>query len=125
MRSVVLIIGVFALLNVFSQAKIEALEIVYDFDTVANGGAVVHNFKFVNIGNKPLVISRANTTCGCDVTSWSREPISPGDTTIINYKYDSKRVGPIKKSFTITSNAINYPRLTVRTKGYVLPRKTY
>ena len=87
------------MLSVFSQAKIEALEMVYDFDTVANGGAVVHDFKFVNTGNEPLLIGRAYTGCGCDVTTYPREPIFPGDTATVIYKYDSKRVGPIKKHF--------------------------
>lgn len=113
----------FVVSSLFSQAKIEALEMVYDFDTVANGGAVIHDFKFVNIGDQPLIIETAYTSCGCDVTRWPKRPISPGDTATINYKYDSKRVGPINKLFTIRSNAVNLPRLMIRNKGFVLPRK--
>lgn len=123
MRSTFLIIGVFALFSVFSQAKIEALEMVYDFDTVANGATVNHDFKFVNTGNEPLIIVRAHTSCGCDGTNYPREPISPGDTATINYKYDSKREGPINKHFYVKSNAANFPTLIIRNKGYVLARK--
>lgn len=95
---------------------------VYNFDTVANGAAVVHDFKFINIGDEPLIISRAYTGCGCDAVNYPREPIFTGDTATVIYKYDSKREGPINKHFTVISNAVNFPRLVVRNKGYVLPR---
>lgn len=109
--------------NIFSQAQIEPLESIHDFDTIQQYGKVTHDFKFVNTGNEPLIISRANTSCGCDVSNWSKDPILPGDTATINYKYDSKRIGPINKSMTVTTNAINNPTLVVRTKGYILPKK--
>jgi len=35
--------------------------------------------------------------------------------------YDSKREGPINKSITINSNAVNEPYLVVRIKGNVQP----
>ena len=109
--------------SLYGQAKIEALETLHNFDTFRQNDPVTHNFKFVNTGNEPLIITKANTSCGCDVSSWSKEPILPGDTAIINYKYDSKRIGPINKSMTVTTNAINNPTLVVRTKGLILPSK--
>jgi len=109
--------------SLYGQAKIEALETIHNFDTLRQNDPVTHNFKFVNTGNEPLIITKANTSCGCDVSSWPKEPILPGDTAIINYKYDSKRIGPINKSMTVTTNAINNPSLVVRTKGLILPSK--
>ena len=35
----------------------------------------------------------------------------PGATSSISVKYDTKRIGPINKSVTITSNATNEPTI--------------
>ena len=43
----------------------------------------------------------------------------PGATSIINVRYDTKRIGPINKSVTITSNASNEPTKVIRIKGKV------
>jgi hypothetical protein len=47
------------------------------------------------------------------------EPVSPGQKTTITVKYDTKRVGAINKSVTITSNATNAPEKIVRIKGTI------
>lgn len=38
----------------------------------------------------------------------------------MSVRYDTKRVGPINKSVTITSNATNTPTKVVRIKGKVI-----
>lgn len=43
----------------------------------------------------------------------------PGATSVINVRYDTKRIGPINKSVTITSNANNEPTKVIRIKGKV------
>ena len=43
----------------------------------------------------------------------------PGATSVINVRYDTKRIGPINKSVTITSNASNEPTKVIRIKGKV------
>jgi hypothetical protein len=43
----------------------------------------------------------------------------PGGKTTITVKYDTKRVGPINKNVTITSNAANMPEKIIRIKGTV------
>jgi hypothetical protein len=43
----------------------------------------------------------------------------PGATSVINVRYDTKRIGPINKSVTITSNATNEPTKVIRIKGKV------
>ncbi len=122
MKILTTITATFLFSNIFCQAKIEALEKVHHFDTLLQGAPVTHDFKFINTGNEPLIITTAKTSCGCDVANWPKEPIQPGDTASINYKYDSKRLGPINKSMTINSNAVNSPSLVVRTKGLILKK---
>ena len=43
----------------------------------------------------------------------------PGATSVISVRYDTKRIGPINKSVTITSNATNEPTKVIRIKGKV------
>ena len=76
-------------------------------------------FKFTNTGTEPLIISNAKGSCGCTVPSWPKTPIKPGESAAIKVKYDSKRIGPINKSVTISSNASNEPTKVIRIKGMI------
>jgi len=67
-----------------------------------------------------LIISRAKGSCGCTVPEWPKEPIMPGESSVMTVRYDTKRVGAINKSVTITSNAVTNPTTVVRIKGKVL-----
>ena len=76
-------------------------------------------FKFINTGKEPLIISKAKGSCGCTVPQWPKEPILPGEHGIIKVNYDEKRVGSFNKSITITSNAKNSPQI-IKIKGKIL-----
>ena len=103
----------------YAQAEIEFEEEVHDFGQMKQHGDASTEFKFTNTGSEPLIISNAKGSCGCTVPTWPREPIAPGETATIKVKYDSKRVGPINKSVTITSNAENAPTKVIRIKGNI------
>jgi hypothetical protein len=60
-----------------------------NFGTVKAGTQVEFDFKFKNTGKVPLTISDCNTSCGCDVASYPKEPIPPGKSGIIHYKLDT------------------------------------
>lgn len=92
---------------------------VHDFGTLKQHGDASTEFKFTNTGNQPLIISNARGSCGCTVPSWPKEPIAPGETGVIKVKYDSKRLGMINKSVTISSNATNQPTKVIRIKGKI------
>jgi len=93
---------------------------VHDYGTIEQHGNGVCEFTVSNTGNEPLIISKAKGSCGCTVPSYEKEPIMPGGTSTIKVKYDTKRVGPINKSVTITSNASNAPTKVLRIKGTVV-----
>lgn len=59
---------------------------------------------FTNTGNQPLVINNARGSCGCTVPNWPKEPIMPGQSSQIEIRYDTKRVGPINKTVKIKTN---------------------
>jgi uncharacterized protein (DUF58 family) len=104
-----------------SGAKIEFSKETHDYGNVKYGANGTCTFEFKNTGNAPLIISKATGSCGCTVPSWPKEPIAPGAKADITVKYDTKRPGPISKSVTITSNAINEPSKVIRIKGTVGP----
>lgn len=96
---------------------------LYEFDTIpyaGNGNGVFH---FENSGTDTLYILSVRSSCGCLVPSWSREPIPPGGKGAIKFHYLTRRVGPINRSMTVISDAVNEPRLTLRIKGFVRPKK--
>jgi hypothetical protein len=87
-------------------------ETEFDFGEIEEGEKVNHEFKFKNTGKEPLVISKAQGSCGCTVPDWPREPIPVGGEAIIKVQYDSRGKGKSKaeggraenKRVTITAN---------------------
>ena len=94
---------------------------VHVYGEIEKGGDPYCEFVITNTGNEPLIISNAKGSCGCTVPEWSKEPVLPGESSVMKVKYDTKRVGPINKAVTITSNAVNEPTKVIRIKGKVLP----
>ncbi len=119
----VLFVSIFSS-SVFGQgAKIE----FKDADNTIDYGRVeknsddgVRSFEFTNTGDAPLIITNAQSTCGCTVPSYPKEPIMPGKSGKIEVKYNMG-VGPIRKTITIESNASNYEggRIPLKIKGEV------
>jgi hypothetical protein len=93
---------------------------VHDYGDIEKGGDPYCEFVITNKGNEPLILTNAKGSCGCTVPEWSKEPVLPGESTVMKVKYDTKRVGPINKSVTITSNATNEPTKVIRIKGMVM-----
>jgi hypothetical protein len=96
---------------------------VVDYGTIEQGADGMREFKFKNTGKEPLIISNATGSCGCTVPTWPKEPIKPGESSSIKVKYDTKRLGAINKSVTITSNATEATKV-LRIKGNIIAPKT-
>jgi hypothetical protein len=92
---------------------------VHDYGTIQQNADGACVFTVTNTGTEPLIISRCKGSCGCTVPKCDTDPIMPGGTSEITVRYDTKRIGPINKSVTITSNAANEPTKVIRIKGKV------
>jgi hypothetical protein len=103
--------------------EIKFSKLVHDYGTVPKEGDGNCEFEFQNTGKEPLVLSDVRSSCGCTVPSWTREPILPGKTGAIKVKYDTKRVGPINKTVTVTSNA-KTSSVVLRIQGTVVDNGT-
>jgi len=79
----------------------------HDYGTVAYGGDGVCTFKFTNTGKEPLILQQPQSSCGCTVPTWPKEPVLPGESNEIKVTYNTKKVGPINKTVTVRSNAKN------------------
>lgn len=108
--------------------KVDGAGLVFESETI-DYGTIPHNadgkreFVFVNNGNKPLIISNAQGSCGCTVPTWPKEPIAPGAKGVIGVKYATDRVGAFSKTVTLTTNAVE-PSKVLTIKGTVLPDET-
>ena len=99
-------------------AEISFEKEVHDYGVMEQNGNGQCEFVFTNTGTEPLLITNARGSCGCTVPEWPREPIAPGASSAIKVKYDTKRIGLINKSVTITSNGETSTKI-IRIKGEI------
>lgn len=122
MKKIVLILFVGLLaLSVNAQdkaAKIEFKTETVDYGVIEKGSDGIRVFEFTNTGTAPLIISKVSSSCGCTIPKKPEEAILPGKTGEIQVKYDTKRVGPIRKAITVISNA-DTPTKVLKIKGEV------
>lgn len=104
-------------------AKIEFKDEVIDYGTIEKGADGVRKFEFTNTGTQPLIISRVYSSCGCTIPKKPEDPILPGQTGEIEVKYDTKRVGPIRKTVSVYSNAGPVP-FPLKIKGTITEPKS-
>ncbi|WP_179337656.1 DUF1573 domain-containing protein [Winogradskyella ludwigii] len=117
----VLFVGLMSL-GSYAQEKVAKIEFktdVIDYGTIEKGADGVRVFEFTNTGDAPLVISNVKSTCGCTVPKKPKGPILPGESGVIEVKYDTKRVNPIRKTITVFSNA-DTPTVALKIKGTVI-----
>jgi hypothetical protein len=77
----------------------------YEFGQVKQGEVVTHDFDFINMTKKPLVISNATATCGCTTPSYPFIPVEPGESGTIGITFNSKnKLGNQSPTITVTSN---------------------
>lgn len=127
MKKIVLVLFVGLLgFNLTAQdtaAKIEFKAETVDYGEIAKGSDGIRVFEFTNTGNAPLIISKVSSSCGCTIPKKPDAPILPGKTGEIQVKYDTNRVGPIRKAITVISNA-DTPTKVLKIKGEVITEGT-
>ena len=101
-------------------AKIEFKAYTIDYGTINKGADGVRTFEFTNTGDEPLIVSNVKSSCGCTIPKKPKQPILPGETGEIEVKYDTNRVNPIRKTITVTSNAVNAPTVALKITGTVI-----
>lgn len=119
---VIVVLSNFSFAQNGPKIEFKAKENTIDYGTVSkkndNG---LRSIEFTNTGDAPLIISNVLSTPGFSIPSTPSQPIMPGKTGKIEVKY-SMIPGPIRKTITVESNAMNYDggRIPLKIKGEVI-----
>ncbi len=81
----------------------------------------VRSFTFTNNGDAPLNITGIQSTASFTILYKPNQPIAPGKSDKIDIKYNMVP-GPIRKTITLETNAVNYEggRVPLKIKGEVI-----
>ena len=90
-------------------AKMTFEQTTVDYGDIEQNSDPLRVFNFVNDGDAPLIIKHAKGSCGCTVPRYPKEPIMPGESAVIEVRYDTKRIGPFNKSIRLTTNVQEQP----------------
>jgi len=105
------------------EGPIMTLEsLTVNYGDIAQGSDPLRTVSFTNTGTEPLVISNAKGSCGCTVPTWPREPVAPGESAVIEIRYDTKRLGGINKTVKLTTNDAT-GTYVLRVKGNITAKK--
>lgn len=92
---------------------------IYNYDTISKGSSGECFFEFENIGDEPLIITSAFSSCGCTVPSWPQEPILPNKKGEIKIKYNTEKAGSFSKVIVVKSNSVDNANTILRINGVV------
>lgn len=91
-----------------AQAKFARMsfdKVEHDFGTIAAGTPQQTIFTFKNIGDAPLIITNARSSCGCTVPDYPRNtPIAPGETGELLVMFNGTGMNQVTKSIALTTN---------------------
>ena len=105
------------------QPKIAVSEDFYDFGTIGAQDIVTYEFVIQNVGEGPLTISRAYTTCGCTTADFTATVIPPGKAVVMTLTLDAGfhdvSGQTVKRGIIIENNDPHMPELEIWTQAHV------
>ena len=76
-----------------------------NYGSIPEGKKLEVAYRFLNSGNKPLIIARVQPSCGCTVAEQPEEPIQPGKEGVIKASFNSEgRTGINNKTIFVVAN---------------------
>lgn len=92
-----------------------------DYGKISKSDNGLRSFEFTNTGDAPLLVTSAESTVSSIVVTKPAAAVMPGKKGKIDVKYNMT-AGPIRKTITVETNAVNYPdgRVALKIKGEVL-----
>ena len=92
---------------------------VVDYGTIDQHSEPLRKLSFTNTGDSPLIIQNARGSCGCTVPTWPKKPIMPGETSDLEIRYATNRIGQFSKTVTLTTNEIGAEAHVIKVTGKV------
>lgn len=128
-RSLIILIGVSLLLLhpvwggdvLAASPAIHFENDVFTFEPILEGESIAIGFAFRNMGEEPLVIHDAATSCGCTTADYPNRPLRPGEVGTIKTTFHSKGHGGDNDIvLLVKSNDPGVPVKTLHIKGKVI-----
>ena len=76
--------------TVSDEALAAGLRDTINFGKMRQGEIIAKHLSVKNGGEKPMVLLRHITTCGCVNVTYDRKPVAPGESTTIEFELDSR-----------------------------------
>ena len=119
MHYFLIVLFVLQALFLTAQAKIKVVEPKVNFGSVKRGEMIKNTFEIVNTGNQPLLLTGADVSCSCTTVDFPKEPILPGEKTIVTVNFNTTTVyGRQDRVVMLNSNDPSGPA-KLRYKGTV------
>ncbi len=97
-------------------------KVTFDFGTVNEGDVIENSFEITNVGKSDLIIMNAKASCGCTIPTWPKDPIAPGETGKLDFKFNtSGKTNKQSKTITLTTNTVK-GKETIKISGMVTPK---
>ena len=122
-RIFLLIVFIFSIQTILSQnqtGEIKFYDEIINYGEIKKGSNGIKTFRFKNIGESSLTITKVYSSCGCTIPKKPQNPIMPGDEGEIQVKYDTNRIGPIRKTITVKSISNITPTVLLKIEGSVI-----
>ncbi len=103
----------------------ELPETTFNFDRIERGTSMKHAFKIRNVGDAPLKVDVASTTCKCTVGDLGKNEIPPGEETDVMLEWTAKTPpGPFRHGATLSSTDPLRSRIELVVEGDVVESNT-
>jgi hypothetical protein len=103
--------------NAQAIAKVDTVK--KSFDRVKKGVVVEFNYTITNVGKEPLLLQDYDVQCSCTSVSFDKRPITPGNSTIVTVKFDTKTVYEKQDRVVKIISNNKGGDIKLRFKGYV------
>lgn len=111
MKQILLTLVIFFCAAVFAcaQPRISFAKEKQDLGYVLWRTPVTISYDFTNTGDKPLVISKVYSSCGCTDVSWTKKPVPAGGKGTVTAVFDAEAIGHFYKEIGVYCNASDTP----------------
>ena len=104
-----------------AATEIAFQETEHDFGTIDQHSKAEYAFIFRNTGKEPLIVSNVQTSCGCTVPDWTRDPVGKKKLGLVKIHYRTEVPGSFVKTIRVYCNASNSP-IMLKIRGTVVTK---
>jgi uncharacterized protein DUF1573 len=105
--------------SALAQPKIDIKTTHHNFGTTYPDQMMLHNFEFANKGDKPLIISKVTTTCGCAAAILAATTIMPSATSIVSVTMEAHAPAKKKESVYLYTNDPKNPKVMISLESLI------